>query len=431
MTKPAVSNFRDKWNAIEPQKRRYILFAGLIAMAMFLAFAVKPDANQQVQQEDDEQKVETTVMTPEKPAPNLEKLLSSNEALRKAFEDTQKANDKLVQDKALLEKNSLEQANQQAAQTQSELTSQVAGVQQELKLLKMSKDGADVVPLPALPELSDATAMPLGDPNQMAVNVESTPASPRLVYVRKSSVEQESPASSGLTKAASELRSAQKLSQYLLTAGSILEGVLLNGMDAPTSAAAKKNPYPALIRIKKEAILPNYYRQNVRECFVIVSGFGELSSERARLRTERVSCVRTDGTVMESDISGYVTGEDGKVGMRGRLVTKQGAVIAKSLAAGALAGFGENITPTAIPQLSLDSSEQQQFQRPNAKQAAEVGVYRGISEAAGAVSQFYLEMAKEMVPVIEVDAGRKVNIILVRGVNLALGGAEGGQEKTE
>ena len=30
MTKPAVSNFRDKWNAIEPQKRRYILFAGLI-----------------------------------------------------------------------------------------------------------------------------------------------------------------------------------------------------------------------------------------------------------------------------------------------------------------------------------------------------------------------------------------------------------------
>jgi conjugal transfer pilus assembly protein TraB len=431
MTKPAVSNFRDKWNAIEPQKRRYILFAGLIAMAMFLAFAVKPDANQQVQQEDDEQKVETTVMTPEKPAPNLEKLLSSNEALRKAFEDTQKANDKLVQDKALLEKNSLEQANQQAAQTQSELTSQVAGVQQELKLLKMSKDGADVVPLPALPELSDATAMPLGDPNQMAVNVESTPASPRLVYVRKSSVEQESPASSGLTKAASELRSAQKLSQYLLTAGSILEGVLLNGMDAPTSAAAKKNPYPALIRIKKEAILPNYYRQNVRECFVIVSGFGELSSERARLRTERVSCVRTDGTVMESDISGYVTGEDGKVGVRGRLVTKQGAVIAKSLAAGALAGFGENITPTAIPQLSLDSSEQQQFQRPNAKQAAEVGVYRGISEAAGAVSQFYLEMAKEMVPVIEVDAGRKVNIILVRGVNLALGGADGGQEKTE
>ena len=431
MTKPAVSNFRDKWNAIEPQKRRYILFAGLIAMAMFLAFAVKPDANQQVQQEDDEQKVETTVMTPEKPAPNLEKLLSSNEALRKAFEDTQKANDKLVQDKALLEKNNLEQASQQAAQTQSELTSQVAGVQQELKLLKMSKDGADVVPLPALPELAGAAAMPLGDPNQMAVNVESTPAAPRLVYVRKSGVDQESPASSSLTKAASELKSAQKLSQYLLTAGSILEGVLLSGMDAPTSAAAKKNPYPALIRIKKEAILPNYYRQNVRECFVIVSGFGELSSERARLRTERVSCVRNDGTVMESDISGYVTGEDGKVGVRGRLVTKQGAVIAKSLAAGALAGFGENITPTAIPQLSLDSSEQQQFQRPNAKQAAEVGVYRGISEAAGAVSQFYLEMAKEMVPVIEVDAGRKVNIILVRGVNLALGGTDSGQEKTE
>lgn len=425
------TNFSAKWNAIDPQKRRYILFGGLVGAAMFLAFAVKPDANQQARQEDNEKKVETTVMTPDTPTPNLEKLLSSNEALRKSFEDTQKEKDKLALEKDQLEKANQDQANQQAAQAQSELTAQVAGMQQELKLLKMSKDGADVVPLPALPELSGGNSMPAlpgGDPAQATIQ-ESAPAS-RLIYVRKSGSESVVPASS-LTQAVADAKSNQKLSQYLLTAGSILEGVLLSGMDAPTSAAAQKNPYPALIRIKKEAILPNYYRQNVRECFVIVSGFGELSSERARLRTERVSCVRKDGGVIESDIAGYVTGEDGKVGIRGRLVTKQGAVIAKSLAAGALAGFSEGMTPTAIPQLSLGSSDQQQFQRPDAKQAAEVGIYRGISEAAGAVSQFYLDMAKEMVPVIEVDAGRKVTIILIRGVNLALGGSEGGQERPE
>ena len=39
-------------------------------------------------------------------------------------------------------------------------------------------------------------------------------------------------------------------------------------------------------------------------------------------------------------------------------------------------------------------------------------------------------MAKDMVPVLEVDAGRKVKIILVRGVNLASGSTDGGQEKS-
>jgi conjugal transfer pilus assembly protein TraB len=35
------------------------------------------------------------------------------------------------------------------------------------------------------------------------------------------------------------------------------------------------------------------------------------------------------------------------------------------------------------------------------------------------VAQFYLDMAKEMFPVIEVDAGRKVSIVTLRGIQLS------------
>lgn len=429
------SNLREKWNELDPQKRRYILFGGLVGTAMFLAFAIKPNANQEVEQDQKEAQVETTVMTPEKPVPDLEKLLSSSESMRKAFEDSQKTNQALLDENAKLKDQKDQAAQESTQQQQSELTTQVASLQQELKLLKMSKDGGDTVQLPPLPELSGNAVPALpgspNDPTGTAAELASPPA-PRLVYVRKSGDQQpSSPASAEAAPArVAQLSPAMNAQSYILTAGSILEGILLSGMDAPTSAAAKKTPYPALIRIKKEAILPNYYRQNVRECFVVVSGFGELSSERANLRTERLSCVRTDGAVIESEISGYVTGEDGKVGLRGRLVTKQGALIAKSLAAGTLAGFGEAVQPQAIPQLSLSSDSTQSFQRPDLKMAAESGVYRGISEAAGAVSQFYLEMAKEMVPVIEVDAGRKVNIILVKGVNLSLS-TVGSKEQSE
>ena len=48
--------------------------------------------------------------------------------------------------------------------------------------------------------------------------------------------------------------------------GSMFPGVLLNGMDAPTSSVSQKNPTPVLIRVKKEAVLPNFASIDVREC---------------------------------------------------------------------------------------------------------------------------------------------------------------------
>ena len=67
---------------------------------------------------------------------------------------------------------------------------------------------------------------------------------------------------------------------------------------------------------------------------MIVGGFGDLGSERAYLRAETLTCVRTDGGVIEVPLDAYAVGEDGKVGIRGRLVSKQGALLAKALQAG-------------------------------------------------------------------------------------------------
>jgi conjugal transfer pilus assembly protein TraB len=81
----------------------------------------------------------------------------------------------------------------------------------------------------------------------------------------------------------------------LIPAGSILRGVLLSGMDAPTGKQSRRDPYPALARIKHDAILPNRFRLEVRKCFLVLAGYGDLTSERAYLRTEAITCVREDG----------------------------------------------------------------------------------------------------------------------------------------
>lgn len=203
-----------------------------------------------------------------------------------------------------------------------------------------------------------------------------------------------------------------------LPPGAMFEAVLLNGMDAPTSSVAQKNPVPALMRVKSEAILPNNFTHNIKECFVLVSGFGVLSSERAQLRTETFSCIKETGQVIEGKVDGYVVGEDGRVAPRGRLVSKQGQMIAKSLAAGVLSGFGQALTPTTVPQLNLMPGNTQQTQSADLGSVAQTGVARGFSDASKAASQFFIEMAREMTPVVEIDAGRKLTVVLIKGIEL-------------
>lgn len=210
-----------------------------------------------------------------------------------------------------------------------------------------------------------------------------------------------------------------------LPSGSILSGVLVTGMDAPTGKAAQKDPFPSLIRIKTEAILPNRFRADFRECFLIAAGWGDLSSERAYMRAERLSCVRNDGSVLESSLDAYASGEDGKAGIRGRLVSKQGQILARSLMAGFMQGVAGAFDVRQVPSINITRGYQNEddVQSPvyeqafdqNALQAAGVG---GVGSALERIADFYLEMAENIFPVIEIDAMRDVDFIVKKGMTV-------------
>ncbi|WP_137887493.1 TraB/VirB10 family protein [Pseudomonas sp. 2FE] len=210
-----------------------------------------------------------------------------------------------------------------------------------------------------------------------------------------------------------------------LPAGSILSGVLVTGMDAPTGKQAQRDPFPSLVRIKNEAILPNRFRADFRECFLIAGGWGDLSSERAYLRSERLSCVRNDGSVLEASLEAYATGEDGKAGIRGRLVSKQGQILARSLMAGFMQGVASAFTVQKVPTINVtrsngdDNSEvspvYEQAMDSNALQSAG---FAGAGSALERIADFYLEMAESIFPVIEIDAMRDVDFIVNKGMTV-------------
>jgi len=215
-----------------------------------------------------------------------------------------------------------------------------------------------------------------------------------------------------------------KHSEVFIPAGSILTGVLLNGLDAPTGKKSKKEPMPVLFRIKKEAILPNRFHADVRECYLLASGFGDLSAERAYFRGETFSCVRQDGGVIEVPMNAYATGEDGKNGVRGRVVSKQGALLAQSMMAGFLRGFSDAFGRNQIPVLMTGGlgslAGTTPFQSAFSSQSMEGGALKGAGYAMERLSHFYMDMAEEIYPVIEVDATRQVNFIVQKGTALKL-----------
>ncbi len=191
-----------------------------------------------------------------------------------------------------------------------------------------------------------------------------------------------------------------------LPSGSILSGVLMTGMDAPTGNQAQRDPFPTLLRIKGEAILPNRFRADFRECFLIAAGWGDLSSERAYMRAERISCVRNDGTILESTLDAYATGEDGKAGVRGRLVSKQGQVIARSLMAGFMEGAAGAFDVRQVPSINITrGNEDGTAGSPVYEQAFNSNVLqgaaaRGAGSAMERIADYYLAMAENIFPII-------------------------------
>ena len=200
-----------------------------------------------------------------------------------------------------------------------------------------------------------------------------------------------------------------------LPSGAFTRAVLLGGLDAPTGGQAQRNPQPVLLRLADNAILPNQFRARVKECFIVGAGYGDVSSERAYIRTESLSCVTRDGTAIDVPVKGYVAGEDGKAGMRGRLVSKQGQILANALLAGVASGIGHAFTQSST---TLSVSPLGTTSSVDPGKQLEAGLGTGVGKALDRLAQYYISLAEKVFPGIEVDAGRSVDVVLTQGVAL-------------
>ncbi|MDD3765463.1 MAG: TraB/VirB10 family protein [Pseudomonadota bacterium] len=200
-----------------------------------------------------------------------------------------------------------------------------------------------------------------------------------------------------------------------LPVGSFASAVLLTGLDAPTGGLAKTNPIPVLMLLLNDGSLPNRFRSRVRDCFVSGAGYGDAAAERAYIRLERLSCVMHDGRILDAQVEGYIAGEDGKNGLRGPVVSKQGQMIARALFAGIASGLGNSIAQSYA---SISTSALGSVRTVDPDDIAKVGVATGVGTALEKIADFYIARANELYPVVEIDSFRRGDVVFNQLVHL-------------
>ena len=208
-----------------------------------------------------------------------------------------------------------------------------------------------------------------------------------------------------------------KTADNTIPAGAFAGAVMVGGVDASTSIQASNDPKPVLLRVTDSGTLPRKFRSDLCGCHVLAACYGDISSERVYMRLEKLTCMeRKTGEVVEMVVNGYVAGEDGRAGLRGVVVDRAGESMRNAAIGGFLSGMGNFLSQSHSPITFSPANGLAQTNPMTNPDMLKSGAAKGVSGALDKYADFYIKRAEQMQPVIQVQAGRKVDIVFTQGV---------------
>lgn len=205
-----------------------------------------------------------------------------------------------------------------------------------------------------------------------------------------------------------------------IPAGAFVRAVLLGGVDASTSIQAASDPRPVLLRLTDHGTLPRFFHSDLCGCHVLAASYGDISSERVMMRLEKLTCTeRQTGEIIELNVQGYVAGEDGRAGLRGHVVDRSGETMRHAAMGGFLSGMGNFLSQSQNP-IAFSPATGIGVMNPLTNgELLKYGAAKGASGALEKYADFYIKRAEQMQPVIQIQAGRMVDIVFTQGVEFS------------
>ena len=205
---------------------------------------------------------------------------------------------------------------------------------------------------------------------------------------------------------------------WWLPAGAYAEAVVLAGVDASVGVSSQGDPRPVLLRLtgkaRSAAAGGKAMEADVAGCTLTGAAYGDLSSEKVYVRLQTMTCSGFEaGTVIETKVSGFVAG-GGKAGVRGPVVSREGALVEKAFLAGLVSGVGE----TAANVLQAPTGTAGAENAASLSDLGRAGLGAGAGSAGRRVADYLIRRAEQYQPVIQLQTGTRVTVVFIEGARL-------------
>ena len=205
-------------------------------------------------------------------------------------------------------------------------------------------------------------------------------------------------------------------------AGAHAEAVVLAGVDASAGVSSQGDPRPVLMRIAGPAWTAaedgEAMSVDVDGCTVTGAAHGDLSSEKVYVRFRTMTCAGPrPGTVVETEVAGFVAGS-GKTGVRGPVVSREGALVEKAFLAGLVSGAGRGVAQAFQPQAVATGAGGAAVANTALGDIGRAGLGAGASAAGQKVADYMIRRAEQYQPVIQLQAGTKVTLVFLEGARI-------------
>ena len=154
-----------------------------------------------------------------------------------------------------------------------------------------------------------------------------------------------------------------------IPSGSFAKAMLIEGADANASVTGNESTVPMQLRITGLVEMPNSKTYDATGCFVGLEAWGDVSSERAIVRTRNISCLKD--------------------------------------------GIGQGMERASQPAVGLGATAAY-----GAGDVLKMGIGGGASKAAQTLSDYYIKRAEQYHPVIPIGAGNEVTVVFQDGFQL-------------
>ena len=126
----------------------------------------------------------------------------------------------------------------------------------------------------------------------------------------------------------------KQIKEFYLSGGFAV-ATLLTGGNFNTLSDGEKDTIPVTLSIDSKLKTPNNEEMDLRECFVRGAGKADFTSQTAEVTLTNIQCNLLDSKgnhyKISQNIVGWLWDENGEYGAKGRLITKEGEIIAKAL----------------------------------------------------------------------------------------------------